>query len=48
MKRSKLLARMNLQIPAAAQIRVVVCSDVKDVYKRQMQTDRSFQSCWSC
>ena len=30
MKRSELLARMNLQIPAAAQIRVVVCSDVKN------------------
>ena len=28
MKRSELLARMDLQIPAAAQIRVIVCSDV--------------------
>lgn len=30
MKRSELLAKMNLQIPEAAQIRVVVCSDVKN------------------
>lgn len=30
MKRSDWLARMGLQLPAAAQIRVIVCSDVKN------------------
>ena len=29
MERGERLARMGLQIPAAAQVRVVLCSDVK-------------------